>query len=305
MRNGPDRLPLFNVSCIAVRVSVLGAGVDIRYTSFLLTAYHVDGYCQYKYVHLQMHESEWTEDFYVISKTGVQRCTLSDVFIFDGHDAGYVAQAESRTLINANFVSGRDLFVCLTYAPEASRSRALEKFHAKMKKAYAKRGLTYKYIAVTEEHDMDGEPVRLHHHLILSGAYSVQLAEVVRECWISGLADVRTLREGADFFEDTAMYLLKDDKNKGKGARRYSTSRNLTPPAEPVRLRLGEEEEAEVPPGVKMIEHVQNANEFGRYEIMVGRIYDHTAFDTWWQIQRRKAAPDPWERLRRRRQRKV
>ena len=41
-------------------------------------------------------------------------------------------------LINANFVSGRDLFVCLTYAPEASRARALEKFHAKMKKAYAK-----------------------------------------------------------------------------------------------------------------------------------------------------------------------
>ena len=37
-------------------------------------------------------------------------------------------------LINANFVSGRDLFVCLTYAPEASRARALEKFHAKMKK---------------------------------------------------------------------------------------------------------------------------------------------------------------------------
>lgn len=59
-------------------------------------------------------------------------------------------------LINANFVSGRDLFVCLTYAPEASRARALEKFHAKMKKAYAKIGLTYKYIAVTEEHDMDG-----------------------------------------------------------------------------------------------------------------------------------------------------
>lgn len=85
-------------------------------------------------------------------------------------------------LINANFVSGRDLFVCLTYAPEASRARALEKFHAKMKKAYAKIGLTYKYIAVTEEHDMDGEPVRLHHHLILSGAADVRLAEVVREC---------------------------------------------------------------------------------------------------------------------------
>lgn len=152
---------------------------------------------------------------------------------------------------------------------------------------------------------MDGEPVRLHHHLILSGAHGVQLAEVVRDCWASGLADVRTLREGADFFEDTAIYLLKEDSHKGKGARRYSTSRNLTPPAEPVRLRLGEEEEAEVPPGVKIIEHVQNANEFGRYEVMVGRIYDHAAFGAWWQIQRRKAAPDPWERLRRRRQRKV
>ena len=140
---------------------------------------------------------------------------------------------------------------------------------------------------------------------VLSGAHGVQLAEVVRECWPHGLADVRTLREGADFFEDTAMYLLKEDSHKGKGARRYSTSRNLTPPAEPVRLRLGEEEEAEVPPGVKIIEHVQNANEFGRYEVMVGRIYNQAAFDAWWQIQRRRAAPDPWERLRRRRQRKV
>ena len=132
----------------------------------------------------------------------------------------------------------------------------------------------------------------------------MQLAEVVRECWASGLADVRTLREGRTFFEDTAIYLLKEDSHKGKGARRYSTSRNLTPPAEPVRLRLGEEEEAEVPPGVKIIEHVQNANEFGRYEVMVGRIYNQAAFGAWWQIQRRKAAPDPWERLRRRRQRK-
>ena len=207
-------------------------------------------------------------------------------------------------LINANFREGRDLFVCLTYAPEASRTRALEKFHAKMKKEYAKRGLTYKYISVTEEHDMEGVPVRLHHHLILSGAPDQRLADVVRGCWTAGLADVRTLREGADFFEDTAIYLLKEDRHKGKGARRYSTSRNLTPPAEPVRLRLGENEEPQVPPGVKIIEQVKNANEFGRWEIMVGRIYDHAAFDLWWAKQKKRAAPDPWERLRRRRNRK-
>ena len=57
-----------------------------------------------------------------------------------------------------------------------------------------------------------------------------------------------------------------------------------------------------MPPGVKIIEQVRNANEFGRYEVMVGRIYDHAAFGAWWAAQRRKAAPDPWERLRRRRQ---
>ena len=198
------------------------------------------------YVHLQMHESEWTEDFYVISKTGVQRCALSDVFIFHGHDAGHVARQRAgrrRTtekakqeinrrqrkwrlmqLINANFVSGRDLFVCLTYAPEASRARALEKFHAKMKKAYAKIGLTYKYIAVTEEHDMDGEPVRLHHHLILSGAHGVQLAEVVRDCWASGLADVRSCARARTFFEDTAIYLSRRIVTRAK-------VRGDTPPA--------------------------------------------------------------------------
>ena len=119
-------------------------------------------------------------------------------------------------LICANFKSGRDLFVCLTYAPDASRARALEKFHAKMKAAYVKLGLTYRYIAVTEEHDMAGEPVRLHHHLIISGTAEQRLADTVRSCWPRGHADVRTLREGADFFEDTAMYLLKEDKHKGR-----------------------------------------------------------------------------------------
>lgn len=152
---------------------------------------------------------------------------------------------------------------------------------------------------------MDGEPVRLHHHLILSGAHGVQLAEVVRECWASGLADVRTLREGAGFFEEYRHLSTQGGQPQGQGrppvlhqpqshaARRAGTA------------QTGEEEEAEVPPGVKIIEHVQNANEFGRYEVMVGRIYNQAAFGAWWQIQRRKAAPDPWERLRRRRQRKV
>ena len=208
-------------------------------------------------------------------------------------------------LLNANFRGGRDLFVCLTYreVPE-SEGRALKNFHARMRRAYARLGIEYRYILVTETHDMDGEPVRLHHHVILSGAHGHRLAEVVRGAWTCGTADVRTLREGADMFEDTAQYLLKSDAHQPKGARRYETSRNLRPPAEPVRLRLPESECGEVPPGVTILEHEVKANEFGRYETMVGRIYDHTAFDAYWARQRRRAAPDPWERLARRHRRK-
>ena len=164
---------------------------------------------------------EWTEDFYVISKQecngALYQMCLYSMGTMPGMSPRQRAGRRRTTekakqeinrrqrkwrlmqLINANFVSGRDLFVCLTYAPEASRARALEKFHAKMKKAYVRLGLVYKYIAVTEEHDMDGEPVRLHHHLILSGAHGVQLAEVVRECWPQVWPMVRHAARGGGF----------------------------------------------------------------------------------------------------------
>lgn len=77
-----------------------------------------------------------------------------------------------------------------------------------------------------------------------------------------------------------------------RGARRYSTSPQSDPAlAEPVRPQTGRGGGGRSAAGVKIIEHVQNANEFGRYEVMVGRIYNQAAFDAWWQIQRRRAAP--------------
>lgn len=205
-------------------------------------------------------------------------------------------------LICANFVPGRDLFVCLTYntLPD-NEGRQMERFHRVVKARYAKLGLTYRYIAVTERHDMDGEAVRLHHHLILSGSHGHRLAGLLREAWPHGHVDVRTLREGAELFEDTAIYLLKEDKPKG--GRRYSTSRNLRQPNEPVRLRLPEAACGEIPPGVTILTHEVRANEYGKYEYMVGRIYDHRAFDAYWAAQRKRGAPDPWERLARRKKR--
>lgn len=204
----------------------------------------------------------------------------------------------------ANFTEMRDLFVCLTYAaaPE-NEGRQLEGFHRKAKRELSKLGVEHAYIAVTADHELDGTPVRVHHHLIMRGAQGAgmyaALREAIARCWPHGTVDVRPLRQGADFFEDTADYLL-EQPTKG---RKYSTSRNLRPPNEPVRLRLPEDEAGEVPPGVTVIEDKRVANEFGRYRYLVGRIYDRRAFDAYWARQRKRAAPDPWERLRRRRRR--
>lgn len=208
--------------------------------------------------------------------------------------------------VNANFVGGRDLFVCLTYKePPQNAGKSLAEFHRAARARLAAMGIEHAYIAVTETHDMEGEPVRLHHHIIMHGGAGAgafrAVSAAVADCWIHGTADVRVLREGADFFEDTAEYLLKEDKPPG--ARHYSCSRNLRPPNEPVRLRMPEAEAGEVPQGVKVVEHVVRGNEFGRYEYIVGKIYDKKAFSAYWERQRRKAVPDPWARLANRRRR--
>ena len=204
--------------------------------------------------------------------------------------------------LHANFKVWRDLFVCLTYAEvPKDAGRCLARFHALARKAFARLGIEYKYIAVTEEHDMDGEPVRVHHHLVIPGMGTSRIFAAVRECWPFGTVDCRRLEEGEEMFFELAGYLLKNDRYLPKGARRYSTSRNLKPPAEPVRLRLPETECGAVPPGVAVIRHDVHGNQYGRYEILIGRIYDHAAFDAYWAAQRKRARPDPWERLARRR----
>lgn len=211
-------------------------------------------------------------------------------------------------IICANFEEMRDLFVCLTYAeaPE-NEGRCLEAFHRKIKRALAKLGVEHAYVAVTTAHDMPeaDTQVRVHHHLIMHGAMGpkmyVQIRDEIARCWPHGTVDVRPLRQNEEFFRDTAQYFL--DQPTAKGARKYSCSRNLKQPNEPIRLRLPESAAGEVPPGVVVIEDEQVSNEHGHYRYLVGRIYDKVAFNRYWERQRKKAAPDPWERLRRRHRR--
>ena len=209
-------------------------------------------------------------------------------------------------IICANFEEMRDLFVCLTYRePPGNEGRRLEAFHKKIKRALAKHGIEHAYVAVTTDHELpDAETdVRVHHHLIMRGAMGpamyVKLREEIAQAWTWGEVDVRPLRQNEEFFRDTAQYFLQQPV--AKGARRYSTSRNLTPPNEPIRLRLPEDAAGEIPPGVVIVQDAQECdNEFGHYRYLVGRIYDKVAFLRYWEQQRKKAAPDPWERLRQR-----
>ena len=211
-------------------------------------------------------------------------------------------------IICVNFVEQRDLFVCLTYreAPE-NEARCLEAFHRKIKRSLAKLGVEHGYVAVTTAHDMpDADTsVRVHHHLIMHGAMGPKMYVTIRaeieRCWPYGAVDVRPLRQNAEFFQDTAQYFM--DQPTAPGARKYSCSRNLRPPNEPLRLRMPEDgpiEQQEAPPGVTWVRTTQESNEWGGYCYYVGRIYDQRAFARYWAQQRKKAAPDPWERLRRR-----
>lgn len=207
-------------------------------------------------------------------------------------------------LINANFVGGQDLFVCLTYAdaPE-NEARCLQRFNRKIKTRFGKMDIEHAYVVVTTSHDMDDVPVRVHHHLIMRGALGAgvfrKLQGIIQDCWPEGVADTRVLREGADYFEDTAIYLL-DQPTSGRA---YSTSRNLKEPNEPVRLRLPEEEVGVIPPGVTNIERKVRDNEYGRFEYIVGRVYDKKLFEQYWAKQRKRAAPNPWERMQQRKRR--
>lgn len=209
-------------------------------------------------------------------------------------------------IMAVNFCEMRDLFVCLTYAeaPE-NEGKDLEAFHKAMRKAMAKMGEEHAYIIFPAEHELPGCPVRAHFHIVMrgitgTGALAI-MTKIIADCWGHGAVDVRPLRQNTEFFEDTVKYLLNQPHSKGRRA--YSCSRNLKKPNEPLRLRLPDSEAGEVPPGVKVIDSETKENQYGVFRYLVGVIVDRAAFDAYWTRQKKRAAPDPWERIRRRHRR--
>ena len=133
-----------------------------------------------------------------------------------------------RGLVNANFCGG-DLHVVFSYRrdnrPEKEEAkRNLKKLMRDLKKTYAKEGIVFKYICVTEY-----ENTAIHHHIVLK-KIDVNL---LRKAWPHGKVLITVLDDTGQYGK-LAAYLIKEtDKTAKKGGlykKRWNASQNLDKP---------------------------------------------------------------------------
>ncbi len=144
----------------------------------------------------------------------------------------YHAEGKLRRLLNTNFTRD-DLFVTLTFdeahlpATVEEVQRILQNFLRRAKRAYAKRGLELKYVAVIEQ---GGEQKRLHIHLVISGGLSLRELD---KLWGKGMVTTKKLTFEDDGLGTLARYLVKGTAQQGSRPtwKRWSASRNLVKPA--------------------------------------------------------------------------
>ena len=142
-------------------------------------------------------------------------------------------------LLNANF-DENDLWVTLTYrgeCPGHERARKdVRNFLDRVKRLRKKRGLPeLKYLGTIECADGEGEQVRLHHHIVMSGGLD---RDEVEALWHEGYAQTRRLMPDPEAgLEGMARYIVKGERahemKRKPGVTRWRTwtcSRNLTEP---------------------------------------------------------------------------
>ena len=115
-----------------------------------------------------------------------------------------------KRLMDANFTED-DVEITLTYKGEnVSREESgkmLRNYLRKVNRMRDKLGLDkLKYIAVTECADGDGNEVRLHHHLVMSGGID---RDTLEGMWVHGMSQTRRLKPDDNGFEGFAKYLCK------------------------------------------------------------------------------------------------
>ena len=127
-----------------------------------------------------------------------------------------------QLLLLTNFSKG-DLFVTLTFEQEpADKSKALEKLKYFLKKLRKASTDEIKYLGVIETQNIDGEDVRCHIHLVISG---VDHSAIITN-WIYGNVKVQNMKEP----RNAAGYISKAFAQMPAGEHHYTRSRNLRNP---------------------------------------------------------------------------
>lgn len=135
------------------------------------------------------------------------------------------AQRKLIRLVHTNFCE-RDYAVHLTYTEgnmprdKESAQRELQNYIRRLKRIYAKAGIEFKYIYVTEQ---GKKSMRLHHHLIVSGGVS---RDVLESAWKLGRANTRRLQFDNNGVAGLMAYISK----QALFYRRWNRSKNLREP---------------------------------------------------------------------------
>lgn len=134
-------------------------------------------------------------------------------------------------LILANFKRG-DWHLILRYRDKPMEpKRTLQRFLGKMRRECKKRGIPFKYIAVTEIGKRGG----VHHHMVIEDLPGIQ--DMVKKSWEEGSTYWADLYESEDSFETLAEYLVKKTTKEEIPGCSYSTSKNLIIPKPRVEKR--------------------------------------------------------------------
>lgn len=154
------------------------------------------------------------------------------------------AALELARVLNCNYRHG-DALLTLTFAEEALERcggsfegavREARKFLDRIGYRMKKHGDVLKWVMVPSEVDgATGEVVRIHVHLVISGAglrledrVFTLYGEALDDIWGRGTVDVQLLRHQADYYP-LALYLIKQARNI-PDAKKYSRSRNMAKP---------------------------------------------------------------------------
>lgn len=145
-----------------------------------------------------------------------------------------VARQITRYL-NANFTAA-DIHITATYADgqlpttEKDAQRELAAYMRRLRRLFARmqrqgrisQSAEFKYLYVSEYASRDGEPVRIHHHIVCN----LPDRDAAESCWRAGRANADRLQPDRYGFTALAKYLTKAPRNK----RKWDKSRNLRPP---------------------------------------------------------------------------